>query len=86
MEKRLGTINVLVYDRETVPEVNRILSTYSDCILARLGLPLRERNLHVITIVVEATNEQFGALTGKLGRLPFVEAKSMLSKSNQNNI
>lgn len=81
MEKRLGTINILIYDTESVSEVNRILSLYNSCILARLGLPLRDRQIHVITIVVEASTDQISAITGKLGRLPMVEAKSMLSKS-----
>ena len=82
MEKRLGTINILVYDTGCVSEVNHILSLYNHCILARLGLPLRDKGVHVITIVVEATTDQISAITGKLGRLPLVEAKSMLSKNN----
>lgn len=81
MEKRLGTINIMVYDTDSVSEVNRILSDYNYCILSRMGLPLREKGIHVITLVVEATTDQVSAITGKLGRLPSVEAKSMLSKN-----
>ena len=83
MEKRLGTINILIYDTGIVSEVNHILSLYNQFILARLGLPLREKGIHVITIVIEASMESISALTGRLGRLPSVEAKSMLSKRKE---
>lgn len=85
MEKRIGSINLLVSDREIVPEINHILSEYALLIMARQGLPLREYGLHFITLVVEGTNAEISALTGKLGRLPNVEAKSMVAKNYKIN-
>jgi len=49
-------------------------------VLARLGLPLRDRGLHVIVLVVDGTTDQLGALTGKLGRIPGVSVKSGLAR------
>lgn len=85
MEKRIGSISILVSNREIVPQVNQILSEYSALIMARQGLPLREHGLHFISLIIEGTNAEISALTGKLGRLPNVEAKSMVAKSCHHN-
>lgn len=80
MEKRLGTISILISETEIVSKVNQLLSEANTLILARQGLPLREYNLNFISLIIEGTTDEISALTGKLGRLPGVEVKSMLSK------
>ena len=80
MEKRIGTITILIKGKASVPEVNTLLSEYSAIILARQGLPIHHRNIHVISLVIEGTTEIISALTGKIGRLKDVEVKSILTK------
>jgi len=80
MEKRIGTITILIKGNNSVPAVNSLLSQYSSIILARQGLPLHNRNINVISLVIEGTTEKISALTGKIGRLKEVEVKSILTK------
>lgn len=80
MEKRIGTISIVIYDKAVANTVNKILSEYADCILVRQGLPLRDKGLHIITLVIESSSDIINALTGKLGRLDDVEVKSILAK------
>jgi putative iron-only hydrogenase system regulator len=81
MDKRLGFVGIIIENRkQNAPKVNEILSLYSDIIAARMGLPYREKNFSVITLIVEATTDQLGALTGKLGKIDNVSVKSSLSK------
>ncbi len=80
MEKRIGTITILIKGKTSVPAVNELLSEYSSIILARQGLPLHQRNINVISLVIEGTVETINALTGKIGRLKDVEVKSILTK------
>jgi putative iron-only hydrogenase system regulator len=80
MEKRIGTITILIKGNTSVPAVNSLLSQYSSIILARQGLPLHNRNINVISLVIEGTTEIISALTGKIGRLSDVEVKSILTK------
>ena len=80
MEKRIGTITILIKGTVSVPAVNVLLSEYSSIILARQGLPLHNRNIHVISLVIEGTLDSINALTGKIGRLKDVEVKSILTK------
>ena len=87
MEKRIGTISIIIYRREIAQQVNEIISEYSDFILARQGLPLPDKGLNIITLIIETSSDNINARTGKIGRLKDVEVKSILSKNitNQKN-
>ena len=80
MEKRIGTISIVISDRSVAKSVNELISLYGEDILARYGLPLRDKGLNIINLVIEATTDEINALTGKLGRLPNVEVKTIVSK------
>lgn len=81
MEKRLGFVGIIIEDREKhSAEVNAVLSEYSGNIVARVGLPYKERRCSVITLIVDATTDELGALTGRLGNIEKVSVKSALSK------
>lgn len=78
-ESRLGFVGILVSDRiDAAPRVNAVLSEYGESIVARTGIPYREKNCCVITLIVDMSNDAIGALTGKLGALPGVSVKSAL--------
>ena len=82
MEKRLGFVGIIIENRkEAAPMVNNILSAHSELISARMGLPYRERNCSVIALIVNATTDEVGSLTGKLGKVQGVSVKSALSKT-----
>jgi len=82
MNKRLGFVGIIIADRkQNAPKVNEILSLYSEIISARMGLPYKEKKISIITLIVEATTDQLGGLTGKLGKIDGVSVKSSLSKA-----
>ncbi|WP_319415536.1 TM1266 family iron-only hydrogenase system putative regulator [Marispirochaeta aestuarii] len=85
MEKRLGVISILLESRDSVRTMNTILSDFGELILARQGLPLRHKGIHVISLVVEGTTDEIGALTGKLGRLEKVQVKSVLTRYREDD-
>ncbi len=76
---RLGFVGVVVEERRRAEDVNRILSAYGEIIRGRIGIPEKESGLAVIGLIVEGTNEQVGAMTGKLGNLSGVTVKSALT-------
>ncbi len=80
MEKRIGTITILVLDRSRSAEINQIISDFSDIVLCRQGLPFHQRPVAVISLIVEGTPDLINALTGRLGRLQEVESKAVLTK------
>ncbi len=80
METRLGIIGIVITDKNSTEIVNEILHDFAHIIVGRMGLPYREKAVGVISLIVDATNADISALTGKLGRLNGVTAKSMLTK------
>ncbi len=77
---RIGIIAIIIEGhRESVAQVNAILSEYSEIVHARMGVPNHEKDINVISLVVEATNEQVGAVTGRLGNIKGVTVKSMMT-------
>jgi putative iron-only hydrogenase system regulator len=82
MERRLGFVGVIIHNRKKVAlEVNSILTEFGDLVIGRMGMPHVKRELSVIVLIVNATTDELGALTGKLGKISGVSVKSALSKS-----
>ena len=80
-EHRLGVVAAFIENRlETAPRVNQVLSDYGQIIVGRMGVPYRERNLSVLAVIVDGTNDDIGAMTGKLGAIPGVSVKSALRR------
>jgi putative iron-only hydrogenase system regulator len=79
MEKRIGVIAILITEPSAVSRLNDLLHEHGDLVLGRQGLPLRDKGIHVISLIVEGSTDDIGALTGKAGKLPGVRVKSVLT-------
>lgn len=79
---RYGFVGILIEDREaSAGAVQDVLSRHGSLIRGRLGLPgIDGQNLSVITLVIRATSDELGSLTGQLGRIAGVSVKSAMSK------
>jgi len=85
MEKRIGTALIVIEDNRDVSRLNQILSNSSAIIIGRQGIPFRERDISIISLVLEGTTDEIGALTGRIGRLSGIEIKSVLIKNKDKN-
>ena len=45
-----------------------------------MGLPYKEKDLRIISIVIDGTTDIISAITGKIGRLQGVSVKAAISK------
>ena len=79
-EKRLAIISIIVEDRGVSSEINALLSKFGDYVVGRMGIPYKEKGVSVICIVVDAPSETINAITGRLGMLSGVTAKTLMSK------
>lgn len=78
MEQRIAVIGIIISDRETAAEqVNDILTEHGEMIVGRMGLPYEDKGLNIISLIVDGTNEELGALAGKLGNVDQVKVKTM---------
>ena len=79
LESRIALIGIIVSNHESVEQVNALLSKYGSYIIGRMGLPYREKNLSIISVALDAPNNVISALSGKIGRLKGVSAKTAYS-------
>ena len=79
METRVAVIGIIVENSTAVSRINEILSEYGDYIVGRMGIPYRKRGINIISIAVDAPQTVISALSGKLGRLEGVTAKTAYS-------
>ncbi len=80
MEKRIAVIGIIIEDLNVSEKVNDILHEYSSIIIGRMGVPYREKNISVISVIVDAQADVISAVTGKLGKINGVYVKSAISK------
>lgn len=84
MEKnknRVGFIGIIIQQREqTAQTLNQILSQFGHLILGRMGMPYREREINIITLIVDGSTEDIGALTGKIGQIQGIKVRSAFAK------
>ena len=80
-EKRLAVVSIIVEDRAQSPKINCLLSEFGDYVIGRMGIPYREKAVSVMCVAVDAPTEVINTLTGKLGMLSGVSAKTLMSKN-----
>ncbi|NMC40206.1 MAG: CopG family transcriptional regulator [Bacteroidales bacterium] len=83
MEKRIGTAIILIENRESVQEMNAVLTDHAEIIIGRQGLP-RSNGQSIISLVLDGTTDQISSLTGHLGRIRGIQVKSVLLKNYKN--
>lgn len=79
-ENRVAVVSVIVEDTEHVDRLNTVLHEYGGYIIGRMGIPYRAKNISVLSVVMDAPQEAINALTGKLGMIGGVSAKTLFSK------
>ena len=80
MGTRLAIIGIIVEDRSSAQAVNSLLTEFGEYIKGRMGLPYVEKEVSIISVVVDAPMDAISALSGKLGALQGVSTKTVYSK------
>ena len=80
MEARVAVISIIIENPDSVQTMNELLHQYSSYIIGRMGIPYRAKGINIISVAVDAPQDQISALSGKIGRLPGVSAKAAYSK------
>ncbi|GHV46157.1 CopG family transcriptional regulator [Clostridia bacterium] len=79
METRVAVIAIIIEDTDNVTAVNSLLHEYADGIVGRMGIPYRERGVNIISVAMDAPQDVISALSGKIGRLRGVSAKTVFA-------
>lgn len=77
METRVAVIAIIVHEGGDIDELNKILHEYGKYIIGRMGIPYKEKNINIISIAIDATNDVINTLSGRLGRLKEIKVKTL---------
>ena len=80
MQTRIAAVSIIIENSDSVEKLNIVLHDYSQYIIGRMGIPYQKRNISIISIVMDAPNDVISALSGKLGMIPNITAKTAYSK------
>lgn len=80
METRVAVISIILENSDSIEEVNKLISDYSDYVVGRMGIPYKKRGISIISIVLDAPQDIASTLSGKLGKLDGVSTKTAYSK------
>ena len=79
METRVAIIGIIVENNAVICDIQNLLSEYSDYIIGRMGIPYKQKDVRIISVVLDAPVDTINALTGKIGNIDGVNAKTVYS-------
>lgn len=79
METRVAVMGIIVENSESAEQLNAVLHRYADYIIGRMGIPYREKKIHIVSIAVDAPQDVISALAGKIGAIEDISVKTAYS-------
>ena len=79
MDTRVALISIIVEQDDAIEELNTLLHEARQYIIGRMGIPYRAKGISIISIAIDAPQDKISALSGKIGRLKGVSAKTAYS-------
>ena len=80
MENSISVVAIIVSDTNAVQKINTLLHDFGEYIIGRMGVPYRQKNLNVISVVMDAPQPIINSLSGKLGMINGVTSKVLTAK------
>ena len=76
METRIAVIGIIVENPDSVEALNALLHQFRQYIIGRMGIPYHQREIFIISVAIDAPQDITNQLTGKIGRLEGITAKT----------
>lgn len=81
MENRVAIIGIVVENPNSVDKLNDILHEFAQYIIGRMGLPYKQKNIAIISVVLDAPQDIISALSGKIGNLDGISSKTLFANA-----
>lgn len=70
---------IIVEDGDAAENLNSILHNYGEYIIGRMGIPYRACGINIISIAIDAPQDEISSLAGKLGNIRGISVKTAYS-------
>ncbi len=84
MQTRVAVMAIIVEQLQAAEKLNAVLHEYGEHIIGRMGLPYREKGIHIVSVALDAPQDTIAALAGKLGNIEGVSVKTAYSNITGN--
>lgn len=78
---RIALIGIVVSKAEAVEKLNELLHAYAQYVVGRMGLPMHDKGISLISVALDAPQPEIAALSGKLGMVDGISAKAIYAKT-----
>ena len=51
---RIAVLSIIVEDSESTAKLNEMIHDYAEYVVGRMGIPYREKNISIISLVIDA--------------------------------
>lgn len=75
--KNIAIMAIIVENRDSVEKINKILHEYREFIIGRMGLPYNEKNISIISIILDAPKDKIDELSTKIGEIQHVKSNTL---------
>ena len=79
METRVAVMSIIVENMDAVEPLNALLHENGRYIIGRMGLPYREKGIHIVSVAIDAPQDKISALAGKVGKINGISVKTAYS-------
>lgn len=79
MTTRVAVMAIIVEQSDSVEKLNAILHEFGKYIIGRMGLPYHKRNINIVSIALDAPQDEISALAGRLGSINGISVKTAYS-------
>lgn len=79
MEHRVAIMGIIIENNDSVEEINSYLHEFSEYIVGRMGIPYRDRGINIISIAIDAPQDEVSTLAGKIGNLEGASVRTAFS-------
>lgn len=79
MERKVAIISIIVESKAVICDIQNLLSEHSEFIIGRFGIPYKEKDIRIISVVLDAPTDTINSLAEKIGNLKHVNTKTVLS-------
>lgn len=85
MENKLAIIAIVIdkCEEKVIENVNSLLHEYRDIIVGRMGIPYKERQISLMSVMVDGPEDRINSLSGKLGMISYVSVKTTYSNQKK---
>lgn len=78
----VAILSIFVENTDSTEKLNAVLHDYASYIIGRMGIPYRkEKNLSIISVFLDAEQDVINSLSGKIGAINGVTAKTLFAKA-----